>query len=221
MQLLIYLIKTHYKIISMNDNLGKNFKELDFSKIIEVELKKIPDGIHLSAQELHQHLLNLGYAVSLSSVYRVLAKLKSDGDLSSIRSDKQQKYEFKDGLHDHLICLHCGITIEFTDDFINGLGQTLAKRKGYSYLNSRFDIFGFCDICQKSSINDDLQDLSPDIVEIKARFKDLLALIELCQEQITQANPTDCLKTLTQIQQLSVKNQESLNFIIDSFDKII
>ena len=118
-------------------------------KIVEV-IEEMPQGVHLSAQELHDKIVEDGDAVSLSTIYRALERLQASGEVRSIMSTRGQLWEsaHHDEQHDHLICTSCGITIEFSDNLVSGFGKTVAKRKGFRYQESRFDIFGYCSKCK-------------------------------------------------------------------------
>ncbi|MBX3151880.1 transcriptional repressor [Candidatus Obscuribacterales bacterium] len=110
----------------------------------------LPQGQHISAQELRDRIIGQGGEVSLSTIYRALERLSEQGEIRSIMSARGQLWEAVSGEehHDHLICTKCGLTIEFHDDLLSGFGQTVAERKGYIYQESRFDIFGFCKDCK-------------------------------------------------------------------------
>ena len=118
-------------------------------KIIDV-IEELPQGVHLSAQELHDRIVQDGEAVSLSTIYRALERLQTNGEVRSIMSTRGQLWEsaHHDEQHDHLICTSCGTTIEFSDSQVSGFGKTVAKRKGFRYQESRFDIFGYCSKCK-------------------------------------------------------------------------
>ena len=113
-------------------------------------IKDIPRGVHLTAPEVFRRVREMGLQVSLSTVYRTLNMLQADGNVSTVSGDHGKRYESRDSDHDHdhLICLKCGLTIEFTDDLIRGFGKTVAERKGYEHRSSRFDILGICATCK-------------------------------------------------------------------------
>lgn len=110
----------------------------------------MPRGTHLTANEVFSRAQQQGIQVSLSTVYRVLNDLESRGDITTMTGDHGKRYESASTAedHDHLICLKCGLTIEFVDDFIRGLGKSVAQRKGYEHKSSRFDILGLCGDCK-------------------------------------------------------------------------
>src|ERR1700691_5620377 len=99
--------------------------------------------MHLTAPEVYQRTKEMGLEISLSTIYRSLHKLKVHGNVSTVTGERGLRYETTEAGpdHDHLICLGCGLTIEFTDELIRGFGKSLVERKGFEHKSSRFDIF--------------------------------------------------------------------------------
>ena len=124
-------------------------RETSDQSIAEI-VRSVPQGTHLTAPQVFQKAQEAGLDISLSTVYRILSKLRLHGDISTIAGDRGLRYEaaHEGPDHDHLICLGCGLTIEFTDDLIRGFGKTVAQRKGYEHKSSRFDILGYCKSCK-------------------------------------------------------------------------
>ncbi len=131
------------------DPAGRPTRIADTQGAIASIVKGLPKGTHLTASEVFEKARELGLDVSLSTVYRTLHRLKIVGDVSTVSGDRGVRYETaEDGEdHDHLICLGCGLTIEFVDDLIRGFGKTVAHRKGFEHKSSRFDILGYCNNC--------------------------------------------------------------------------
>ena len=127
----------------------KGARSIDLQSAIAAIVKGLPRGIHITAAEVFEKAKELGLDVSLSTVYRILNRLKVHGDVSTVAGDRGLRYEIsEDGEdHDHLICLGCGLTIEFVDELIRGFGKTVAQRKGFEHKTSRFDILGYCSSC--------------------------------------------------------------------------
>jgi Fur family transcriptional regulator, ferric uptake regulator len=113
-------------------------------------VKDLPKGTHLTAPEVYRHARTAGLQVSLSTVYRALNNLQADGNVTTLGSDRGRRYESANAAedHDHLICLKCGLTIEFVDELIRGFGKSVAQRKGFEHKSSRFDILGLCSDCK-------------------------------------------------------------------------
>lgn len=133
---------------------------------IEAIIKEIPRGVHLTAPEVYRRARDQGLQISLSTIYRTLNLLQSHGNVTTVAGEHGRRYEARDSDHDHdhLICLKCGLTIEFTDDLIRGFGKAVAERKSYELVNSRFDILGVCFDC-KSKDEDHKINTSIDALE--------------------------------------------------------
>lgn len=131
---------------SSNEDKGKG----QLLESIATIVKALPKGTHLTAGEVFRHARELGLKVSLSTIYRTLNQLQAHGNVSTVHGEHGKRYESRndDEDHDHLICLKCGLTVEFSDDLIRGFGKTLAERKGYEHKHSRFDILGICLTCK-------------------------------------------------------------------------
>src|SRR5688572_2110769 len=92
-------------------------------------------GGHLKVEELLQEVRKIDPKVSQATVYRTM-KLLTDCGLASARNflDGQTRYEPSDEggeHHDHLICTHCGKIIEFVDERIEALQDTVAEERGF------------------------------------------------------------------------------------------
>jgi Fur family ferric uptake transcriptional regulator len=116
-------------------------------------IQSLPKGTHITASEVFERVQQAGLNLSLSTVYRTLGQLKADGVVQALSGEHGNRYEAHDDDHDHdhLICLSCGFTIEFVDDLLKGFGKVLAKRNGYEFKRSRFDLYGLCQECQAKS----------------------------------------------------------------------
>jgi Fur family ferric uptake transcriptional regulator len=116
-------------------------------------IQSLPQGTHITACEVYERVQQAGLNLSLSTVYRTLGLLKAQGVVQALSGEHGSRYEAHDDDHDHdhLICLSCGFTVEFVDDLLKGFGQVLAKRNGYEFKRSRFDLYGLCQECQAKS----------------------------------------------------------------------
>lgn len=129
---------------------GRARRNKQLQDAIAALVRDIPRGVHLTAPEVYRRARDSGLEVSLSTVYRTLNQLQAHGDVTAVSGDHGRRYEAReDGHdHDHLICLKCGLTVEFADDLIRGFGKAVAERKGYDHHSSRFDIYGICGACR-------------------------------------------------------------------------
>lgn len=131
----------------------KHGRRSEYQSAIASIIKDAPRGTHLTAPEVYAKARDCGLPVSISTVYRTLQRLKEVGNLSTVSGNRKLRYESAEEgpEHDHLICLNCGLTIEFIDERLPAFGKTVAKTKGFIHSKSRFDILGFCAQCRLSS----------------------------------------------------------------------
>ncbi len=144
----------------MSENVNRRAPRYgETQQIIADIVKGLPKGTHLTAPEVYERTKDLGVEISLSTVYRALHRLKLHGDVSTVSGERGLRYETadQDHDHDHLICLGCGLTIEFVDDLIRGFGKTVAERKGFEHTSSRFDILGYCNQCSANDFGHRVQ----------------------------------------------------------------
>ncbi len=146
-------------------------------------VRDLPKGTHLTAPQVYRHAREAGLNVSLSSVYRALNHLQAHGDVSSLGGERGRRYESGHGDdHDHLICLKCGLTIEFMDDLIHGFGRTVAERKGFEHRSSRFDILGLCSDCKE---RDEDHRINHAIINLESAIAAAEEAIASCKQAIT------------------------------------
>lgn len=161
-------------------------KLLSTQEAIEEIVKAIPRGDHLTAPEVYELALERGLKVSLSTIYRTLNRLKAHGNVITVSGDRGLRYEAAEEgpAHDHLICLACGLTIEFYDELIRGFGKTVAQRKGFDHTTSRFDILGYCQNCRAKDETHKI-DLVQDAVSVAIeRTEEALGQMRMALEQL-------------------------------------
>src|ERR1700722_2818494 len=107
----------------------KQGRPSEYETAIAAIVKDAPRGTHLTAPEVYARARGNGLPVSISTVYRTLQRLKEVGNLSTVSGNRKLRYESAQEApeHDHLICLNCGLTIEFTDQRLPEFGKTVAK----------------------------------------------------------------------------------------------
>jgi len=88
---------------------------------------------HLSAEDVYKQLLEAGEDVGLATVYRVLTQFESAGLVVRHNFDGGHSvFELERGdHHDHMVCVETGKVIEFHNDEIEKLQQTIAEEAGY------------------------------------------------------------------------------------------
>ena len=120
------------------------------TKILDV-LQSNPD-MHLSADEIHNKLVDHNESIGLATVYRVLTQLELAGLIQKNQfSDNQSSYEIKKQHHDHLICTKCGKIIEFMNDDLETLQEKISDKHQFRLDSHVMTLFGVCrdGKCQK------------------------------------------------------------------------
>jgi Fur family ferric uptake transcriptional regulator len=87
---------------------------------------------------------NIGYA----TVYRTL-KLLTQAGIAAARQfgDGQTRFEVQEDEthHDHLICVECGLILEFENDSIEKLQDEMAARLGgFQLVRHKLELYGLC-----------------------------------------------------------------------------
>jgi Fur family ferric uptake transcriptional regulator len=111
-------------------------------------------GEHLSAEEIHQKLLQQGDNISLSTIYRTLHVMVDLGILQEVELAEGRKYYELSSTsthpHHHLVCVQCGAVTEFEDIRVTQVSQRETLDRGFSLLNCQFTVYGICPHCQSS-----------------------------------------------------------------------
>lgn len=121
------------------------------------ERKVVLDGIleaqgHFTADDLYLRLKRRNPMVSRATVYRTLELLVGSGLVEKVDLGGQQayyEYFFGREHHDHLICLGCGMIIEFTSPAIENLQDAVCREHQFEIRYHSHKIFGQCRKCQE------------------------------------------------------------------------
>ena len=100
-------------------------------KILQI-LENSPDR-HMTAEDIYQLLRDAGDDVGIATVYRVLTQFEVAGLIERHNFDNGPAvYELNRGEHhDHMVCTETGAVIEFHNEEIEKIQETLANQKGY------------------------------------------------------------------------------------------
>lgn len=103
----------------------------------------------LSAQEIYDVMLHRGDDVSLTTVYRTLQAMQTDGAVDSIlNEDGESLYRScSDDHHHHLVCRKCGLTIEISAKQVEQWTQNIAAEHGFTQPDHMIEITGLCQNC--------------------------------------------------------------------------
>lgn len=174
-------------------------KSRQLADSIEAIIKEVPRGVHVTAGEVFRRAREAGLDVSLSTVYRTLNMLQQGGNVSTVSGEHGRRYEARDldHDHDHLICLKCGLTIEFTDDLIRGFGKAVAERKGYEHKTSRFDILGICSDCKAKDEDHKVATAMIAVEEVISLLETSTAELQLCATALDSRKLNKAIDILT------------------------
>ncbi|MFI6773499.1 Fur family transcriptional regulator [Nocardia sp. NPDC050412] len=105
-----------------------------------------------SAQELHDELRRRGEGIGLTTVYRTLQSLADAGLVDVLRTDTGESVyrQCSTGHHHHLVCRHCGRTVEVEGPTVEAWAETIAGEHGFTEVSHTMEIFGTCCECAKA-----------------------------------------------------------------------
>jgi Fur family ferric uptake transcriptional regulator len=103
-----------------------------------------------SAQDIHAELRRRGHRVGLTTVYRHLSLLADQGRVDALRTPSGETMYRRcaaESHHHHLICRHCGKTLEFEGPEVEQWAETVAKAARFQDVSHTVEIFGTCAPC--------------------------------------------------------------------------
>ena len=105
---------------------------------------------HISAEELLARVREQDPRVGLTTVYRTLKLLTRCG-LAFERKFNRQISMFEpiphEKHHDHLICLGCGSILEFENQDIETLQESVAREMNFQITRHILELYGYCAKC--------------------------------------------------------------------------
>ena len=120
-------------------------------RILEL-FERLGSGRHLSAEDVHQQLMDADSKVSLATIYRTLRLLVEMGFLQELElSEAGRRFELTRGDHrdhHHLVCIRCGRTEEFESAQVINAGQAAADHHGFDLIESTLNVRGVCPDCR-------------------------------------------------------------------------
>jgi Fur family transcriptional regulator, ferric uptake regulator len=108
----------------------------------------------LSAQDLHAKLRARGDNVGLATVYRALQVLAEDGDVDVLRTDDGEAVyrRCSTGHHHHLVCRHCGATVEVEGPAVEAWAKRVGAEHGFTAVQHVVEVFGSCAECSAKGL---------------------------------------------------------------------
>ncbi|TQM25712.1 Fur family transcriptional regulator [Nocardia bhagyanarayanae] len=105
-----------------------------------------------SAQELHDELRKRGEGIGLTTVYRTLQSLADAGLVDVLRTDSGESVyrQCSTGHHHHLVCRHCGRTVEVEGPTVEAWAEAIACDHGFTEVSHTIEVFGTCRSCAET-----------------------------------------------------------------------
>ena len=111
----------------------------------------IKDKGHRESEEIYLALKKRGQHISRATVYRTMDILVNNGFARKMNlGDGRARYESKVNSphHDHLVCMDCGLIVEFMDQKIEDLQDKIAIQYNFQLKRHIHQLFGLCKKCQ-------------------------------------------------------------------------
>jgi Fur family ferric uptake transcriptional regulator len=133
-----------------NEELKRAGLKITLPRIKILTILQNPNNQHISAEDVYKILLEQHEEIGLATVYRVLNQFDDAGIVSrhhfeggkSVFELSQKQH------HDHLVCLKCGIVVEFEDDVIEKRQEDIAKTHKITLTNHSLYLYGECEDTQ-------------------------------------------------------------------------
>jgi len=110
---------------------------------------------HKNLAQIYTQVMKVNPKIGYTTVYRTLKLLTRYGLAVQRKfADRETRYEPTSGKshHDHLICLKCGKIIEFENEDIETLQNTIAQRYHFKISHHQMELYGQCADCSQKKI---------------------------------------------------------------------
>ena len=106
---------------------------------------------HLDADELFRRAKEQEPRISLATVYRNLKLFKELGLIAeSNLGEAHSHYEIRGTVeHHHLVCLGCGLVVEFDNPLIAKAKAKIQQQKGFDIVSAQLKMEGYCPKCKR------------------------------------------------------------------------
>lgn len=98
---------------------------------------------HPDVDELHSRAAKIDNRISIATVYRTVRLFEEAGILErhDFRDGRSRYEQVSEDHHDHLIDLHSGTVIEFSNEQIEKLQERIAEELGYRLVDHRLELY--------------------------------------------------------------------------------
>ena len=102
-----------------------------------------------SAQEIHEKLRRRGEGIGLTTVYRTLQTMADAGEIDMLRTATGEAVYRRCSAHHHhhLVCRHCGRTVEVEGPTVELWAEKVARDHGFIDIDHTIEISGACPTC--------------------------------------------------------------------------
>jgi Fur family transcriptional regulator, ferric uptake regulator len=110
--------------------------------------QSLPQGEHLSVEDLHELLVDRGMDISLSTIYRTVKLMARMGILRELElAEGHKHYEINAASshhHHHMVCVQCSRTMEFENDSILKQSVKQVEKSGLQLIDCQLTIYTIC-----------------------------------------------------------------------------
>lgn len=112
-----------------------------------LEILQNPANQHISAEDVYKILLEQDDEIGLATVYRVLNQFDDAGIVTRHHFEGGKSVFELTGKehHDHLVCLNCGMVVEFHNQVIEDLQSKVAGDNGIKLTHHSLYLYGECE----------------------------------------------------------------------------
>ncbi|MGH1371376.1 MAG: ferric iron uptake transcriptional regulator [Cellvibrionaceae bacterium] len=116
-----------------NQELRKAGLKVTLPRVKILQMLEASEQRHLSAEEVYKQLMEADEDVGLATVYRVLTQFEAAGLVVRHNFDGGHSvFELERGdHHDHMVCVESGQVVEFHNEEIEALQETIAAEHGF------------------------------------------------------------------------------------------
>ena len=127
-----------------NQELRKAGLKVTLPRVKILQILESSDNKHMSAEDVYKALIDGDQDVGLATVYRVLTQFETAGLVTRHYFEGGHSvFELESGEHhDHLVCMETGKVIEFQNDTIESLQETIAEELGFELVDHKLVLYG-------------------------------------------------------------------------------
>ena len=127
-----------------NQELRKAGLKVTLPRVKILQILEASDVRHMSAEDVYKALLESGDDIGLATVYRVLTQFEQAGLVERHNFDGGHSvFELDNGgHHDHLVCTESGRVIEFHNEKIEQLQESIAEELGFDLTGHSLVLYG-------------------------------------------------------------------------------